>query len=274
MKISFILPHKDRTDHLRFNLNSLLAQTSKEFEIILIDNSTEVGKDKLRSMISEFSEQGLKIRGYGVNVAAHPFSHPISEFQGNYNPALQQNIGVKVASGEVIVLSSPEIINAKTNVERLQDLFAEKKSKFLLGWMDEQPMTRIPSLTNGITVEEVKKLCFKTMGGASCREGDWAPLNYFIGCMLKEDFIRIGGIEEQYMAGIAFEDNCFASRCERNGFPAELCPDIAGIHITHSRSYQNFMNGVNHKLWDNHKPLIANEGREWGSEDYVVERMF
>ena len=269
MKVSFILPHKDRTEHLRYNLDSLLAQTDSDFEVVLIDNSTNQGK--LEALVAEYVGKGLDIKIYFVDILKCEFSHSIFEFQGHYNPALQQNVGVKKATGDIVVLSSPEVINAKTNVAKVKELFAGNKSQFLLGWMDEKQMQNVPPLVpDGITVEEVKRVCARTMGGASCREGDWHPLNYFIGCMLKEDFIKIGGIEEHYMAAIAFEDNCFASRCERNGFPAQLCPEVAGIHLCHGRGYQNFMGGKNHKFWDANKPLIANEGREWGRDEYVT----
>lgn len=273
MKVSYVVPHRNRVELFERNLQSLLAQTSTNFEIIVSDTSDDNGKRKLESVVSLYRNKGLDIKIFYIDNTKCPFSHNIKMYGGNFNPAVQQNVAAKKASGDILVLTSPEVINARTNVQVISEAFTDGKSKFLLGWIDERPAHVVPVPEKGITVEEIKTLCARSSWGAMCRPERWNSANYFLGCLLKKDFIKIGGIEEKYMAGIAWEDNDFGNRCALNGFPAEFFGDIAGIHLSHPRGYQGNLNSnsnPNKILWETFKPKMANEGFDWGNDSYIV----
>jgi hypothetical protein len=202
-------------------------------------------------------------------------AHPPTEYGGGYNPALSQNIAVRLAKGDVVCLTSPEVINAKTNIERAHCKFADGKSRFVLGWIDERRLQDVGSLDNGISIEYMKALCQVPGHGAMCRSDvphrPWLPINYFLGFLKKEDYEKIGGVDERFMNSIGWEDNFFAQGCALAGFPAELHTDIAGIHLWHSRGYQ-ISRRSNEPLWNKIKnESIANPGLDWGSLSYIVE---
>lgn len=279
--ISYILPHKNRTELLEPNLLSLRLQTSKNFEVIIVDNSTPDYQAKLKDLVSRYRNYGLKIRLFFVDPSKCKFYHNNPALTGYCNPALSQNIGAKKAVGEILVLSSPEVVNAHDNVATINKIFeADFNSKFLLGWIDERPLRVVlPHISLGFTTAKVKEL-FKSPGNAAmCRDDvphrPWLNLNYFLGVLKREDFIRIGGMEERFMQHVAWEDNEYAQRCELSGFPAQFCGDIAGIHLTHSRGYQTLEN-PNKQLWEKlekEKPLVANVGHDWGSDACIVEEL-
>lgn len=272
MKVSYIVPHRNRIQLFKRNLNSLLAQTDSDFEIVVADNSDPAPLQGLKNIVTEYKSKGLDIRVFHVDPRKCKFSHSPGMYGNNYNPAVSINVAAKKSQGEIIVLTSPEVINARTNVAEIKKCFAEGRSRFCLGWMEERSSGVVPDLTDGISAEDIKILCSAQGHGAKCRPGHWKPINYFIGAMLRKDFIAMGGIDERYMLGIGFEDDCFATRCEENGFPAELVTEIAGIHLSHPRSYQgNLWKNPNNAIFKHRRAIkVANTGHDWGSDKYIV----
>jgi len=281
MKISYIIPHKDRTELFYKNLESLLSQTDPKFEIIVVDNSTESGWNLVKNLVLNFKEKGLDIKLFRVDPSKCKFSHDPKLYGGNYNPAVQQNIGVKLSSGDIIVLTSPEVINARTNVEQIRLQFLSQESKFLLGWIGDRTIQVINQSVldmrgSGISLDLIMKLTRECSGyGTACLPESWKPVNYFLGAMRKVDFLRIGGIDERYMLGIAFDDDCFAARCEEAGFPAQFCKDFGGIHLSHSRSYQgDLTKSPNYAIFHyKRSPMVANKGHDWGSKKLILEKV-
>jgi hypothetical protein len=161
-------------------------------------------------------------------------------------------------------------------VEVATNLFADGTSKFVLGWIDERHISAIGNLERGISTSEIKSICRVPGNGAMCRDDHpgrpWSPINYFLGFIRKEDYIKVGGMDEGFMKAIAWEDNFFAHCCAGNGMPAVFNGDICGIHLSHSRGYQTTLENENKDLWETLRSStnIANQGREWGSDQYIV----
>jgi hypothetical protein len=248
----------------------------KDFEVIIIDNSDEQHVRSLRALITKFRAKKMQIRVIQVDPSKHDCAHNKQIYGNSFNPALSQNIGARKARGDILCLTSPEVINADTNVEIASTIFADGHSRFILGWIDERSLSQVGDLSNGITSSSIKALCVIPGHGAMCRDDNparpWLPINYFLGFIRKDDFSRIGGMDEQFMRSIAWEDNFFAHCCEQNGLRATFEPSIAGIHLSHSRGYQINLENDNKALWE--KLCIstnrANSGRDWGSEKYIV----
>jgi hypothetical protein len=86
---------------------------------------------------------------------------------------------------------------------------------------------------------DAESLRIKGNGGmAHCTKDDWAPWKYFLGVIHRRDYFRVGGMDEEFMKGIAWEDRDFALRVQRT-LVCHFRPEIVGIHITHPRSYQH-----------------------------------
>ena len=278
IEVSYILPHNNREELLEYNLKSLLCQTVKDFEIIITDNS--LNKEKIKNVVSKYLKLGLNIKLYFVDPRLCKFSHDGTLYQNKFCPAVQQNVGVKKAHGKIIVLTSPEVINAATNVENIIKKFNDNASRFLLGWMDEMKKEETEDIIkNKYKLGDMQKLCENNVrdplrGGAWCKQDCWRPTLYFLGCMLREDFIKIGGIEESFMAGIAWEDDEFSRRCIRNSIICSFEGSIGGIHLSHSRKYQEedpfsyySINGILNKKINNFR---ANRNHDWGSDSYIM----
>jgi GT2 family glycosyltransferase len=273
--VSYIIGHKNRTELLEPNLQSLLLQTNKNFEIIITDNSDKDYKEKLKNIVSTYRHFGLSIKVFFIEPKLCKFSHDGSMFGNKYNPALQQNIAVKKSIGKVITLTSPEVINSCTNIENITNFFKNVEKKFLFGWINELALENIQEIIkNNYNNEHMKKYSelFPNLDGASCKPHAYRPCNYFLGSMLRKDYINIGGIDEEFMAAIAYEDDEFAQRCINNNFEILLNENIVGLHLSHSRSYQQAGRNINPYLADQKRMnKVANIGHDWGSNNCIIE---
>jgi GT2 family glycosyltransferase len=266
--LSYIVPIKNRAYLFWRNLQSFLHQTSYDFEVVVLDHGST---DNLLEVVGLARSAGIKVRGFRIDVGKCQFMRGDIPHEPPY---VAYNVGAKQAEGEVVVLTSPEVINARTNVERIGSLFSDGKSRFALGWIDHAKIEELEKWA-GLTVRQIKSLFpeFRKTG-AYCREEDFNDHAFFIGAMRRGDYIRIGGMDEEFMDGYLHSGPEFAARCKKAGFEATLFPEVAGIHLEHFRGYQG-TGERNRPNWDRwHRWLgrsLANEEREWGMDDYIVD---
>ena len=147
------------------------------------------------------------------------------------NPARAQNEGVDKAKGDIIVLTSPETIQAKHNVHEMQKL---PKNTFWIGWVVENYVDKNKEFTKN----EFRKVAPMRGFCAKCDQATWADWKYFIGVISKPDYNKVR-MDEAFLRGIAYEDRDFALRVKLAGIKAEFNPEICGIHQPHSRKYQD-----------------------------------
>jgi hypothetical protein len=274
--ISFIYPHKDRSDLFLVNLESLLRQSDIDFEIVTIDNSDNPGG--WVAAVEEYRKKGLRIKAAIVDPTRSPFFK--RRYDGHVNPSAIQNFAFKMCEGDVIVLSSPEVINATTNVQKIREYFKnpEHVNHFLYGWLDERPKEMVASeVEKGISVSTIKSICKENLSkrSARCRHEDFQAYQYYLGAMKRSNFALLGGIDEKYMAGVGWEDIDFGRRVQLIGMKCVLNDSVAGIHLAHDRSYSKdsnqFVNQEYYKTFNPQRDVVANRGFEWGSSCMLVK---
>ena len=149
------------------------------------------------------------------------------------NPVIAQNEGARQAKGDILVLTSPEVVNATTNVEEIKLL---PKGMFWLGHVVEIHQIELDGI---YTKDVLREFVGMTEGiTARCVAGNWDSWRYFIGAIYKEDYWAIGGMDEEFADGIAWEDREFASRVDAN-LKTAFNPNIVGVHLWHPRTYQD-----------------------------------
>jgi len=277
-EVSYIIAHNNREELLEYNLRSLLAQTVQDFEIIIVDNSVQT--QTIKNLVSRYRKMGLNIKLFFVDPQLCSFSHDKRVFGNLFNPALQQNVGAKKSEGKILVLTSPEVVNASTNVENIIKKFDNDESRFLLGWIHEVRKENMRDIIeSGYKIDIIKASPPESgvNNGAHCKKDTWFPRNYFLGSLRRRDFMRVGGIDESFMGSIGFEDDEFPQRCINNSIGCFFEGEIAGIHLYHSRDH-HMPNGFspfrvdsrNARLRDAKRAqLVANQQHDWGSNDYI-----
>jgi len=91
MKYSLIVPVFNRPDEVLELLESLVKQTNKNFEIVIVEDGSKID---CKSVVDSFSDR-LEIKYF---------------FKENEKPAIARNYGVARASGEYVIFVDSDVI--------------------------------------------------------------------------------------------------------------------------------------------------------------------
>ena len=109
--ISIVIPVYNDAKNLERLLSSLKKQTSKDFEIIVIDDcSTDVAYDIAKKYASKFIKN-----------------------KSNKGPAFSRNIGIKNSSGKIIAFTDSDCEAAIDWIDNLRRLFLDKNISVMMG---------------------------------------------------------------------------------------------------------------------------------------------
>jgi len=124
-RISIIIPALNEEKFLPHLLESLIQQTDKDFEVIVVDGKS---KDKTVEKAKEF---GKKLKGLKVIAAEHA------------GLPYQRNLGVTHSKGEYLVFSDADNILMPYAVDRIKTFILTTHPEFFASWC--QPDSDIPN---------------------------------------------------------------------------------------------------------------------------------
>ena len=242
LDISVIMPYFHRPEQLKNTLDSywhFYHKEAEDIEIILIDDGSpteEARKILLRSGFPHASYVRLDREKRG-------------------NPTVPFNMGVEMAKSPLLLLTNPEnmhlgnviddaVENAKPNTYRCYACRTVRQAKFSDVMRDPMTFTLFAETPRG----------FYQHSRHSNR------MIYFCALLTKETFLKVGGIDEQYSDGYAWEDSDFVLRMrEANiNFEAVDSPEVA--HQEHARFPDSDGWARNHKIFK----------ERWGRESGLV----
>jgi len=267
--ISIILPIKNRAQYFWSTLESYVRQSlpSSEFELIVVDQQSD---DGLLDTLKRYHNR-LNITLYDLD----PMSGRVKPMKlGLINPSLPQNFGVKNCNGDIIILTSPETVFAVDNLKLIKERVSN--NNFIYGRVTNAKHYTFKNFEyNYLRSIDGKLFCGKE------RSPEVAPNAYFIGAMMKQDFIKIGGVEEAFMVGVGHEDDEFGRRLKNAGLDIKLDEEILGIHQFHgkidekrkidfprTRKALRLNESIYNIIGASNK--VANSGREWGIADAKI----
>ncbi len=188
-KVSIIVPIYGVEKYLHQCVDSILAQTLKEIEIILVDDGS---KDNCPAIVDEYAKKDPRV------VAIH-------QENGGYGKAV--NHGLKVATGEYIGIVESDDFIEPDMFEELYNLATTHnvdvvKSNFHFYWSTKPHLNKIKSLFSqdyyGKVVEPQKDFnIFKVM---PCI---WSAI-------YKRDFVTKNNLRLLETAGASYQDTSFA----------------------------------------------------------------
>jgi glycosyltransferase involved in cell wall biosynthesis len=235
MKYSIIMPYYNRPE-LRFTLDSYagLYKDRKDVEIIIVEDSknrsSEPFHKKMMKIIDKYSKD-LVIR-------------VILDHKESFNPSSKYNIGAKESKGKVLMLTNPE-------VPHTLDIFKE---------IDKENLNNVYIICSckAVYLSEDKG----TFKDSSYRFYMWYQHTksrdvryHFCTLITKEDYTKVGGFNEAFCAGIAYDDDNFVKRVQKAKLIMLPRDDLVTIHIEHSRSYQisaedyHRLTVINRNIW-------------------------
>lgn len=257
---SIILPCYFRPKVLWWGLFSIVRQLPKmeyKFEIIVLNDGVETD-DTEKICKSFINRYNLNIRYIFVGQRNTPT--PIWRV-----PGAVINIGARLAKGDILILSSPEIFHINKNSINVltKPLLTNSKLLTIPNGKDdlagkflnhlEQRKNKLDTIDYNIYFSINKTLNTK--------------LPFCMG-LTKEQFNKIGGYNKDFFEGFCFDDNDFVDRLLQDGCSYEHVQNKI-IHLFNTRKAQNRIGLTDrNKMWQKNKDLydIAVQERKEGKK--------
>lgn len=146
--VSIILPVYNGEEFLEQSINSILSQTYKEFELIIVNDCST---DSSESIIQKYLTLDKRIR-YFKN-------------KKNYKLPRSLNVGFAEAKGKYFTWTSDDNIFHKTAIETMVD-YLEEHSEIQLVYCDYNEIDEKGKTIKTICVEQPEQLIYKNVVGA------------------------------------------------------------------------------------------------------------
>jgi glycosyltransferase involved in cell wall biosynthesis len=285
MKVSVIIsacPNREKLFERSLYTYSKQNFDKKEFEILLVDDGDRYELLELCKHAHE--EYGLQLRY--IKIDPSKSFCPIKSF----TPALTNNVGFRMAEGEVVVITGPETLQAENNISVAYTMINRQECAYGLVYRAS------PEFNNQLEQTGWKNATFSQVlsyagAKADCRTRPPHPAAYWY-CMAvaKKHVMQIGGVDERFLGGICGEDDDFANRMRFVGITPVFEHKIIGIHQNHDscdscnlkhniRQSQKWNDLRNHNLnlmYENikNKDPFANKTHVWGNLETIEKEVF
>jgi glycosyltransferase involved in cell wall biosynthesis len=284
MKVSVIISAcNNREIFFERSLYTFNKQTlpKNEFEILLIDDGNH---QELLELCKKYHDiYGLKFQY--VRIDKNKSNYPSNSF----TPALTNNVGFKLAVGEVIVITGPETLQAENNLLIASSMISRQECAYGLVFRASKEFEQHISSDSGWRMRNFDFLLNLPGAKAECRTCLPHPAAYNYLVAVNKTFVfQIHGIDERFLEGVCAEDDDFANRMRFLGTVPVFDHRMIGIHQNHESNDQKDTthNMRSTKKWAelrNHnislmkenlikKDPIANKNHEWGNLDTIISK--
>lgn len=276
MKVSIVISIKNRTDLFRRSLKQYKYQTmpKSDWELVVVDDMSD------EDVLSVLKKYGSCFNYKYIKIDSKKNDFPVF-----WGPSLSNNVGFKAAEGDVVVITSPEVMVDYTALDNSYNMAMTGVSAFghvlfshnqFVQMMDKNPkmeeysfyeLFRLPTATNGFPDINSKNF-------------------YWFWLAVKRDVVlSIGGCDENFMRGICGDDDDFADRLKLFGAEPTHAFNIKGIHQDHKVKDSKDPKRIRrNSVWERYrkintdylaekrrtKEVVANVGRNWGSEKLII----
>lgn len=232
MKISLLMTAYQRATLLDSTLYTVSQQTRRPDQIVIVEDGFDDGKTK--SVCERWKGAGLPIEYYCRK------NRPDLGFS---NPGVPKNIGIRKASGDIVILQCAEVkYGDPKDIDNLV-----------------RPVEEDAMVSNFAVCERLDS------NGANIGVEYPHLFVEYSQAVRRDAVMAIGGYQECFR-GYAFEDCEFQDRLKRSGIRFRRASDVVVYHQHHERT----LNG-DRMYWDDmskskeiSSQTVANVGREWG----------
>lgn len=223
-RISIVMAYFNRKSLLIETLRSISKIRYKNLEVIIVDDASA---DYER--VEDLQEQFKFIKVIRIEPS-----------EKNYqNSCMPYNKGIAEASGEIIILQNPEcsyigdvLHYANTN---LNDTNLLSFSCYALD----------PTQTKLLSYRTYPEYYLKSLPQQIWNDiigwynhSVYRPVGYhFCSAILKSNLDKLGGFDERYAPGYAYEDDEFLVRVKRLGLSVEIIDSVSVFHQFHQKEY-------------------------------------
>jgi len=228
--ISLVMTYHNRLQQTRITLRSIehYCQNKSDLEIIIIDDASNP---------DQLATQAIQ----GINLPIRVIYIP-PEKHWWINPCVPFNIGIKEAQGDIICLQTPECVHVGGDLlgyfrEHVTNQNYLVASCCLSLTEISYQYPRFEEFLNISNNVELADKIVKTVSEA--KNKCWCKIPYhFLSAMSRNNMNQLGGFDELFADGYAFDDDEFLFRIEESGLKVEILDPSKGfvIHQWHSKS--------------------------------------
>ena len=233
------MAYYNRKKLLENTLYTIEKQKHDNLEIIIVDDASS-SSEKVDNITKNYD---LDIILYYIDPKEKTWM----------NPCIPNNIGFKRVTGDIVVIQSPECMHQGNILEHIDNNI---KKNIYLNYacysLDKTITDQIVPNYKLITNNQVAQ-------GNGCNgwynHSTIIPTGYhFCSAILKEDLYELGGFDERYANGLAYDDNEFLHRIRRKKMEIQHIDYPFVSHQFHEgvadRSFVKEGMGINYKIYE------------------------
>lgn len=217
MRISVVMVYLDRPRQLERTLRSYAEfRPTSPIELLIVE---EYKNARDATMHDALMDVVARAEGVAPVVIKDPF-------EGTYNATKQQNMAIRMASGDVVVLTCPEVFHHR-------NIFKDIETRF-----------------EGMPRQYVSYACWSDgeRGGWLQHSARNSRALYYCAAATKTTWAEIGPIDERYCHGLGWEDNDLIRTLLKLSVPIVQVDDPWCEHQAHSRTYDLTPEQVQEKI--------------------------
>lgn len=199
MKYSLIVPVYNRPDEVKELLESLLLQTYKDFEVIIVEDGSQIPCEEI---VNAFATQ-LPIHYYTKN---------------NSGPGLTRNAGVSYATGEYVIILDSDCILPSTYLEEVEKEIRMRPSDAFGG--GDRAHADFTPIQKAINYAMTSFFTTGGIRGGKRKLDKFYPRSFNMG-VKREVYQALGGFSEMRFG----EDIDFSIRIFKGGYTCRLFPE-------------------------------------------------
>ena len=237
MKISIVMAYHNRRALLVKTLESITNTTHDDFEMVIVDDAS-IAAQRITDLPELFPKFNIKV----IQID--------KKDKWWVNPCIPNNIGFGIASGDVIIIQNPECLHIGDIISYTAENIDDNKYIVFGCYALDSAKTIQVAQINGSDTSAVRKIIQPTNDVPldQCpymnrwyQHSKYSPrcLN-FCTVIMKEDLEDLGGFDEMYASGIAYDDTEFMRRIHRKGMCVDMVDNPMVVHQCHA--YANYSN--------------------------------
>lgn len=200
---SIIIPVYNRSVEVRELLDSLLLQTFKDFEVLIVEDGSAIRCDEV---VKEY-EGRLNVRYF---------------FKPNSGRSLTRNYGMERAEGEYLVFFDSDCIIPADYFQKVTDYLKETKADCFGG--PDRAHASFSLMQKAISYSMTSFLTTGGIRGSKKGLEKFVPRTFNMGLSC-EAYLKVGGFKDMFG-----EDIDLSTRIRKAGFSVELFPDAYVYH--------------------------------------------